>query len=771
MKEAAIQKQKKLLDRIKLGSYKILITKLGFFIAGLLVSRGTLLGRYFPFGLAATAAVPNKNLTALAIGAFLGYMTLFQTSSSIRYISTVVAIAAIKWALSDLVKIRTHPIFAPVAVFLPTLFTGIAMDSIDGFEFHSIIMCITEAVIAASAAFFFDRTVKILFDKNKIIFDYQNIVCVLITLFSILLAFSSFEFQNISLGRTIAILLIFVSVSSAGVVGGCISGISSGVIFSLPSFNLMHLSGTYAFSGMISGLFTSFGRLGICFAFLFSSMIVTFPTGDGLRIISSVYEIIIASLLFFMIPKQFINRIKEVINLNLEKLNFANSPNAVVQKLRFASDLFVSFPKVLDDVSQKISTSNVPKIEELCVNSVNKVCKNCSLKLYCWETNRFETEKNFNNLNFLLSKRKEITKKAFSQKFLDRCSKIENIIDYVKSNSNDANSKLEANKRVEEIKKILTNQFDSVMYLFDDIADNLNNQENFDQILSVKIQNKFKNFGINAYNVICKQNNNKKMLINSISTNNFESESQSRKFLKEISTLCGRKFENIIVNKLDCRYRIQMIEKAKFRPEIGVAQHACDDGKFCGDNFTYFFDENGNFVIIISDGMGTGGKALVDGAMTSELIKNLILTGINYEHSIKTVNSLLANNTTEETLTTVDILSFNLYSGEAKFIKAGAPASYVNQKGSFAKIESSSLPIGIFKEVKISCNKMNLNKGDLILMTSDGVTEAVQDNFIEEKLNMNFSEQKIAEDIVNGTVEIRKTTHDDDITAFVVKII
>ncbi len=38
--------------------------------------------------------------------------------------------------------------------------------------------------------------------------------------------------------------------------------------------------------------------------------------------------------------------------------------------------------------------------------------------------------------------------------------------------------------------------------------------------------------------------------------------------------------------------------------------------------------EKGRFVAIISDGMGTGGRAAVDGAMASNIMGNLVKAGL-----------------------------------------------------------------------------------------------------------------------------------------------
>ena len=47
--------------------------------------------------------------------------------------------------------------------------------------------------------------------------------------------------------------------------------------------------------------------------------------------------------------------------------------------------------------------------------------------------------------------------------------------------------------------------------------------------------------------------------------------------------------------------------------------------------YKYFYDGKGHFIMILSDGMGTGGRAAVDGAMASGLMARLLKAGFGYD--------------------------------------------------------------------------------------------------------------------------------------------
>ena len=69
----------------------------------------------------------------------------------------------------------------------------------------------------------------------------------------LILAFGSIAWQNISLGRIIAMLVILLCSRYGSVTGGAISGISTGAIFSIASRENGYICGGFAFGGLMAG--------------------------------------------------------------------------------------------------------------------------------------------------------------------------------------------------------------------------------------------------------------------------------------------------------------------------------------------------------------------------------------------------------------------------------------------------------------------------------------------------------------------------------------
>ena len=145
--------------------------------------------------------------------------------------------------------------------------------------------------------------------------------------------------------------------------------------------------------------------------------------------------------------------------------------------------------------------------------------------------------------------------------------------------------------------------------------------------------------------------------------------------------------------------------------------------------------------------------------------------GIGLNCALKIINSIMLFNTKSETLTTLDALSVNLFTGEAKLIKAGSPATFVIHEGEIKKINFSSLPVGILNDVSASSEVFKLMPEDTVIMLSDGVTDIGEDwvlNILKKINTENLSQ--ISKYIVSEAVKARSSERDDDITVLAIKI-
>ena len=159
-----------------------------------------------------------------------------------------------------------------------------------------------------------------------------------------------------------------------------------------------------------------------------------------------------------------------------------------------------------------------------------------------------------------------------------------------------------------------------------------------------------------------------------------------------------------------------------FRVSVGYATAAAEE--ISGDTAISSGLPDGSLALILSDGMGKGIRAAaLSRAATSRLRKNL-KGGMAPAHAIKEVNSFMVSHAKAENFATLDLLIIDRNTRKAKFYKMGAASSFVLRDGKVRMFEQAALPIGIIPEIRLTHVALQLRPGDIVLMASDGITEA-----------------------------------------------
>jgi len=193
--------------------------------------------------------------------------------------------------------------------------------------------------------------------------------------------------------------------------------------------------------------------------------------------------------------------------------------------------------------------------------------------------------------------------------------------------------------------------------------------------------------------------------------------------LQQISALIekhtGKNLGKIRAERAAGGYELTAESAPAVKIDFALAQRSADG--VCSGDICRIILERGLF--ILSDGMGTGPRAALDGHMAVGVFEKLYCAGSGIDTALRCANSALAARTDNEALATFDALIIDDSTAEAEFIKAGAYLSYVLRDGSVSKIEGDTLPVGIFGEPQIFRRKVRLQKGDIIVMTSDGIAD------------------------------------------------
>lgn len=742
------------------------------FGCGFVAAGGSVFGTYAPFGISAAAAVPFSGVFSSLFGSILGYFMLSGGEGTFRYITSMIAVIAIRWTLHDIRQINRHSLYSAAVCFVPTLATGLAAMSVTGFSPHGIFLYSLEAFLGGAAAYFFSRTVVILNGTKTLgMLLAPEIACLVLSGCIGVLSLSSVIVGPLSVGRIAALICILFASRYGGTTGGTVAGTAAGAVLSLGSEEQFFLGAAYAFAGLMAGIFFRTGKIPSALALTVSCTAVSLQSLDRITVIVTFAECLAASSVFVLLPKNAGNFISAVFAPKNRDENSEGLRRSVIMRLDFASKALSDISSDVEEVAQKLSQLVTPTLESVYEKAAKTTCQYCGLRVYCWEHSDGISMESFEYVTDKLIKNGEITENDLRDDFRKRCCRSAEMAQEINKCYNNYLASEAASKRVDEVRSVVAGQFCGLGDILGEMADEYENYEFFDNELSDKIFMKFKELGMVPASASCRVDHLGRMTVEASIYDDDRKKIKRALIVKELSKICGRHFDTPGVTAAFGRCRIALCERPCFDVEIASSQHICGDGLLCGDHLRYFNDGMGRMISVLSDGMGTGGRAAVDGVMAVSIISKLIKAGLGFDCSIKVVNSALLVKSQDESLATLDIVSVDLYTGETNFMKAGAAMSFIRKNGEMYRVDTPSLPVGILTDVGFTYTEDTLSDDDIIVMVSDGALSSGEEWI--ERMILKWEDKSMQElaHLINDEASARRTDgHDDDITVIAMRM-
>lgn len=198
---------------------------------------------------------------------------------------------------------------------------------------------------------------------------------------------------------------------------------------------------------------------------------------------------------------------------------------------------------------------------------------------------------------------------------------------------------------------------------------------------------------------------------------------ECRQLRTMIADYCGARMAEPSQKVCSEGYRITCRSVPRIELMYGFAQRASKPDDCCGDCMAQFETYDGKQLFVLCDGMGTGGDAAVDGNMAAAFFGQLCANGATPDIAIRTANSVLSVRADTESLSTLDAVLIDVYRARARLIKAGAFTTLLLRNGSVMRFEGGALPIGIIDKPDYQERDIKLNRGDILLLASDGVAD------------------------------------------------
>lgn len=756
-------------------------------VAGLLISR-VYLDMTFgvvqvlaPFGLAYLIAITNyerKYILSSSLGVILGYITLFNKVSNFSayiIISTIVTIIS----MSKLNK-KARNIASFITVFSGLFVYGVLVGSSD-IILH-LIGAISVTALVFPIYYVVSYTLNCIEEINtQHFFSIDEIVSIELFICLLIVGIGTLSINDISFRNIAAILFIIALAFISDTNMGAGAGITMGIILGFATGNLMESIAIYGACGLVAGIFRESGKLFTALSFNIIFIIVTLYSGVFNNI--SFIEALVGTGIFLLIPKKIYNKISLEINKDkkvghFSEVRFAEIKDELTERLKDFTEVLSIMGKSLNNLvgNDKLAIKN--KGNALVENLSDRTCSDCDMRYMCWKRELHQTYNAFSDL----IRNYENNSGAFPHELEKKCIKkyalVKNLEDIM--NIYMVNETLKS--RLGEGRKILSNHINNMSVTISEIVDEFGNELHLCTDVEKSIKKSLLKYGINFGSLICYNDKNGRIKIKMQMENCMGSQTCIKTVLPIISETIGKNMsigsEGCNINSKNNMCEIVIEEAPKYHINSHVAVATKEGEKFTGDSYSYGRTKDGNYITVISDGMGSGPEAGLESKVSVEIIEKFMEVGFDEKIAIDAVNAIMSIKFSEdEKFSTLDMNKIDLYTGNAKFMKVGAIESFIKRGNKVEVINSNTLPFGVLEEPDVDTVEKQVSNGDVIVSISDGILDVKNDGsfdttwLIEFLKNTKYRQPKdLSIAILEKAKELSGGKAKDDMTVVVSKV-
>ncbi len=738
-------------------------------MGGVVFSSAQILGGITPFGVALAAAVPEELFLPALFGALFGYLWFPAPGSTMEYAAAILLLGGVRWTLSTGSLWRRIPQAPAVLAGGCMLAGGLASAFALGGTPDRLLMAMAVSMLTAGSAWFFARSLVIL--RSRMASAYQEeLGCLYVTFLLLTAGLARITALGISVGRVLASAGVLLFAVAGGPAGGAVMGVGAGLVALALGKESAFLMGSYAAGGLLAGAASRFGRIptALCYLVVTALVSVTSPTARMLQI--SLAENLLACLIVLVLPArvvQFVQPAREgtAAQTSAERMALRMRMERFAQALR-------EIGETTREVSRKLNSMHLCSVEDVWQHTLDTVCRKCPRRYRCWQSEFDQTMDAVNNCMLILRREGQLESGQIPAPLREVCRVPDELAAALTAGYVRYQAELGSRRKVSQIRGVVTDQFEGLAMLVEELSGRWESYCCRDSRLEEKAQSCLTAQGLDPGEICCSLDRENRLLmdceINPLKLPRLDKTALAL----EMGELLGRELELPQVRTVGGHAYLSWQERAVYTVDWGSSQLTETGSKITGDAYRSLTTDTGRFVLILSDGMGTGGNAAVDSAMTSDLLRRLLEAGVGCDAALKIVNSALLLKSGEETLATADVAAVDLFTGRAEFYKAGAAPTFLVKNGRAGYVQSDSLPAGILEGAAFEKSSLTLREGDRLVLVSDGVTATGAD-WVKSQLEAGASSspQQLAESLAKTARERQQPGREDDITVLVAELV
>lgn len=539
-------------------------------------------------------------------------------------------------------------------VLISTIAVQVIQMLFRGFLLYDLFLGIVTGVVTYIFYKIFANSLIVISEYNiKEAFTVEEVVGASLMLSIATCAFGNLSIFNFQIKTVLSILIVLVLGWKQGILIGTTSGVTIGAVLGIIGNSEPMLVASFAISGMIAGVLSRFGKIGVITGFIAGNILLSYVANGNTVSIIYFREILIAALGLLLMPKNIQINVSDLFDKNLYlpvagTVGIENNTDTIY-RLNTVSE-------TINDISMTIKEETVQSRQaKKTENSKKMFIQELEEKIEGMEENILYDELS-NEDNELLEKIFNILEEKESITKEDIIKILEDKNEYVLGFENfDTNLKIEEDiktmarlisdtykigkinnlwkQRIKENKKAISNQLDGVSRLVSNVAKNINKESNEFEEEKKQINILCKQKDIEVSDINIKRNDNGRFIISVYKDAcGSDEECKTEEIQKIISKVLK---EEIVLQKENCAREKEQnvckqiyISKDKFILQIGIAHDKKNKSPVSGDYNEQTKLDDGKYLIAISDGMGSGTEARKSSKIVVKMLTRMLSSRI-----------------------------------------------------------------------------------------------------------------------------------------------
>lgn len=598
----------------------------------------------------------------------------------------------------------------------------------------------------------------------------DEVICLVALIVVMTFGIAEIHIFNCAVYKFVAILMILLCVASRKNNFSIIISLSIGLGVGITASSLAPI-GELAIIAMFANIFAYPHKYKMAIITILGNVVLQiYFSGVGVDVVYNLMPTAFAVTVFLCLPNRWIEKVADKYISNNTELSVRNvistTRKNIQHRMSGLSDVFEQMEQMyLKIINRELSVEQATSM--LSAEVCKSICEECKNKNSCYKNVRGD---GVDKLIEVSLKKGKISILDLPSGLAQKCGMVNLLIGKINQLSTNYQQYSLMIKDVNNVKLLLAEQMGAIAQLLADLGEEINQNVTFDSAVHNKILNNLLSNNIVCSEILIFSEANKDLCVTIIV--------KGENAYNPVISKCVSKVmkSNMVVvdvepTDLSDYFSVRLERSCGRDVAFGVGSVSKAGSVSSGDSHSLIRLGNNKYLLALCDGMGSGESARKMSALTMGLIENFYKAGFDDKFILENVNKLLSVSN-QENFSTLDLCVIDLNKELIDCIKLGATYSAVKRVDCVDRVDAGTLPLGVLGQVKPSINQLAISSKDMIIMITDGVSDAFREyEEFQEFVNgiVSTNPQVVAQTILDEAIARDDGVPKDDMTVLVAR--